>query len=58
MAKHLYRGRGTPAREQKEFEERYEKQGKSKERSDYIYHATVGKVARERKAKRMRARRR
>jgi hypothetical protein len=46
MAKHLYRGKGTPAREQKEFEERYpgEKRvdGHEVKRGDYVYGAVVG----------------
>lgn len=44
---HLYRGRGTEAREMELFEERY-----GKRRGDYVYGATVGKVRRERAARR------
>ena len=44
--KHLYR-KGAKAREEKEFENRY---GKNK--GDYVYGAVVGKVKREREAKR------
>ena len=49
---HLYRGRGTREARMREFERRYAKQGRSKADADYIYSATVGKVARERRAKR------
>jgi hypothetical protein len=45
----LYRGKGTKARKKKEFEKRYH--GKGKKKADYIYGATVGKVKREREAK-------
>ena len=44
---HLYRGRGTKERERRAFEKEY-----GKARGDYVYGATVGKVARERAAKR------
>jgi hypothetical protein len=50
--RHLFKGRGTEHREMEEFEERY-----GKDRGDYIYGATVGKVARERAAKRRRGHR-
>jgi hypothetical protein len=49
---HLYRGKGTRGARMREFERRYARQGRSKADADYIYGATVGKVARERRAKR------
>jgi len=55
--KHLYRGKGTEEREKLEFEKEYEAKGKTKGESDLIYYKTVGKVKRQRAAKRMRARR-
>ena len=48
---HLYRA-GAEPREIREFERRYEAEGLSKARADRIYGATVGKVKRERAAKR------
>lgn len=45
-APHLYRGRGTQERELTEFEDRYGARG------PYVYGATIGKVRRERAAKR------
>jgi len=52
MAKeHLYRGRGTKARQKKKFEKEY-----GKKKGDYVYGATVGKVKREREAKRKKRR--
>jgi hypothetical protein len=50
--RHLYRGRGTKTRERRAFEREYESRGYSKQRADRIYGATVGKVRREREAKR------
>lgn len=44
--RHLYRN-GAEPREMREFEERY-----GKKKGDYVYGATVGKVKRERAAKR------
>ena len=48
MSKHLYRN-GAKYRERKKFEERY-----GKKKGDYVYGAVVGKVKRERAAKRHR----
>lgn len=50
--RHLYRGRGTEAREREAFEQEYRSKGKR--RADYIYGATVGRVKREREAERKR----
>lgn len=47
--KHLYR-KGAEARERRKFEKEYGKKG------DYVYGATVGKVKREREAKKRRQR--
>lgn len=47
--KHLYRD-GAEASEKKAFEERYEKEGYTKQQSDDIYFATVEKVKKEQKA--------
>ena len=47
---HLYR-LGSAKRERRRFEREYEDRGYSKERADYIYGATVGKVRREREAR-------
>jgi len=47
--RHLYKGQGTEAREVLEFEERY-----GKRKGAYVYGAVVGKVKRERAAKRAR----
>lgn len=50
--KHLYRGEGGKE-EKREFEERYGKHGgRNHKGGDEIYGATVGKVKRERMAKR------
>lgn len=46
---HLYRGSGTRGRERRAFERRY-----GKRKGDYVYGATVGKVRRERMARRRR----
>lgn len=52
--RHLYKGRGTPARERREFERRYGRRGGRRHRGgDYIYGAVVGKVRRERAARRI-----
>lgn len=48
---HLYRGGAKGARK-RQFERRY-----GKKKGDYVYGATVGKVKREREAKRARERR-
>ena len=48
MSKHLYRN-DAKYREKKKFEERY-----GKKKGDYVYGAVVGKVKREREAKRHR----
>jgi hypothetical protein len=61
---HLWRGQGTPEREEREFEARYGS-GRGRTRSgmivpnkgDYIYGAVVGNVKREREAKGRRRRR-
>jgi hypothetical protein len=47
---HLYR-LGAEGRERRRFEEEYGDRGYSKQRADYIYGATVGKVKREREAR-------
>ena len=52
--RHLYRGRGTEARELDAFEREYPSGGRRGRPAAYIYGATVGKVARERAAKRRR----
>ncbi len=46
---HLYR-LGSSDRERRRFERDYEGRGYSKQRADYIYGATVGKVKREQAA--------
>ncbi len=48
--KHLYR-KGAEARERRKFEKEY-----GKKKGDYVYGATVGKVKREREAKKRRQR--
>lgn len=47
-SRHLYR-KGAKYREKKKFEERY-----GKKKGDYVYGAVVGKVKKEREAKRRR----
>lgn len=51
-SRRLYRGRGTRARELEAFEQEYPSYPKA--RVERIYGATVGKVKREREAKRRR----
>ena len=48
--RHLYR-LGASEKEHRQFEREYGARGYSKERADYIYGATVGKVKREREAR-------
>lgn len=55
-ARHLYRGQGTEARELEAFEREYPHGGRHGRSAAYIYGATVGKVARERAAKRAKER--
>jgi len=44
---HLYRGKGTKAKQEKKFEKRY-----GKKKGKYVYGSVIGKVRRERAAKR------
>lgn len=50
--RHLYGSKANQARELRQFQDRY-----GSEKGRYVYGATVGKVARERSAKRRRSRR-
>ena len=43
---HLYKGKGTKAKQMRKFEKRY-----GKKKGDYVYGAVVGKIRRERRVK-------